>query len=102
MDIGQRIASARGKMTQEELSKLLNTSRTHISQIERNKVSPTLRTLEKLATALKTTSAVLIGTKQNEPSSGLLDLLEVLPDDDIRCLERIAMGLASLRKGISE
>jgi len=102
MDIGQQIVSARGKMTQLELARLLNTSRTHISQLERNKVSPTLRTVEKLATALKTTTVELIGARQPDPRGELIDLLGKLTDDDFRCLERIATGLVALRNGDSE
>ena len=96
MQIGQRIASARGGTSQEQLAKALHTSRAHISQIERNKVSPTLRTIEKIAAALRTTPVQLIGSEHAGRSAKLLSLLGRMSDDDIRCLERVAAGLVSL------
>jgi len=41
-------------MTQKRLAYLSNLSQSHISELERNKQSPTLKTVENLADALKT------------------------------------------------
>ena len=41
-------------MSQKRLANLSNLSQSHISELEKNKQSPTLRTVEKVADALKT------------------------------------------------
>ena len=41
-------------MSQKRLAYLSNLSQSHISELEKNKQSPTLRTVEKVADALKT------------------------------------------------
>ena len=41
-------------MTQKRLAYLSNLSQSHISELERNEQSPTLKTVENLADALKT------------------------------------------------
>ena len=52
-------------MTQKRLAYLSNLSQSHISQLERNKQSPTLKTVENLADALKTHPENLLEIDKN-------------------------------------
>lgn len=53
--VGERICRARKQrsFTQEELAFMSDIDRTYITRIERGKVNPSLRTLYKIARALK-------------------------------------------------
>jgi ribosome-binding protein aMBF1 (putative translation factor) len=54
--IANAVISARvaGKLTQEQLAERMGTSQSFVARLESGKTKPTLRTLEKLATATAT------------------------------------------------
>lgn len=51
MDIGKEIKKARGNLTQVEFSKKMNVSRSYLNDLENNRRSPSVETLNKLALA---------------------------------------------------
>ncbi len=61
--LGLQIKRAREyrSLSQESLSTLTGLSRAHLAQIEQGKVSPTIRTLEKIAQELGTSISDLVG-----------------------------------------
>ena len=62
MDIGSKIKTLRKdcKLTQEELSKKANISRSYLADIERNRYNPSVDTLVGIANALNLTLSELV------------------------------------------
>lgn len=73
-NIGGRIRAARkeARLTQEELAKKTNLSRSHIGAIETNRYNPSISTLEVIAKAVGVSASQLVGEEMpslNVPSS---------------------------------
>lgn len=69
MSIGQRVKQARkdARMTQAELAKKTNLSRSYIGDIEINRYNPSINTLEAIAKALNVELPKLIGGLLGDP-----------------------------------
>jgi len=71
MSIGQRIKKARkdAKLTQMELAKKTNLSRSYIGDIEIDRYNPSITTLKTIAEATGVSASYLLG-KENEATTG--------------------------------
>lgn len=71
MDIGSKIKTLRKdcKLTQEELSKKANISRSYLADIERNRYNPSVDTLVGIANALNLTLSELVDDNNNAKPS---------------------------------
>ncbi len=92
MAIGDKIREARkaAGLTQVELAKKTNLSRSYIGDIEKNRYNPSVTTLQLIATATGTTTAFLLdGAEMVEPEPPHIDartrrqLEKVLDDDNL-------------------
>lgn len=70
MSFGRRLRELRIErgLSQEELAQRAGLDRTYVSQAEQGRRNATLRTLQKIATALDTELAVLIADPKDEPA----------------------------------
>lgn len=88
MSTGDRIRQRRKelKMTQEQLAECVQTTQTHISDLERGRQQPSMHTFKRLAEALETTVDTLAGELSLLHGEDL-DALELKLINALRLLE---------------
>lgn len=91
-----RLRTAAG-MSQAELARAVGMAQPRIAEIERGDSNPTLRTLSKLAFALRVELSILL--EAGTPVSDAIDHPVPVPMDWGRAVERLADGDANSRSG---
>lgn len=84
MQIGGNIKRIRmnKRLTQDEFSKETGISRSYLSDLENNRKSPTIETLEKIARKMNTSMKFLIGGSETMRGVYDLDEMQWFPADD--------------------
>lgn len=103
MSIGENIKKARGRMKQSELADMLKVDVSTISRWENDKNVPNSETLQKIAVALRTTGANLLGENNNsahvpfrtsEYVHQALTLAKKIGNEDFDLKEPITAGMS--------
>ena len=89
MSLGENMKKFRKekKLTQFDLANISGLSRSYIADVERNRYSPSLDTLNTLAKALEISVSELIGEQSNKLKKANTINNEILSDDEIKVVE---------------
>lgn len=96
-DLGRKIHRLRKEklLTLKQLSEMSNMTATHISELERGKVSPTINTLSRIAQALRKPASYFLPTEDDKN-------FQVTPEKDRKKLTRIGYELQFFSTGMKD